>query len=247
MPILTTTEISDLATELGISNSKATGLVAQAQAIIESPLGCDRALELTEFKTIKQLNFETQSCYLDYLPIDTTAPITVRARLGNSQDFQSGLPIPQQPWVDFDSDRYNLDLQNGELSLNISNSTLSSYYGAYGIVGSGFTHGSILTECEVTYTSGFNFDPSNGVVTAIAESIKAQFIGIVNYMASGIFSGEGTIAKERIDQEQEVTYHQAVTGGRSGGMGGSRGAGVGQIPDALLIPFKKYVPNLYEF
>lgn len=242
MSILSTIEISKLALYSNISCAQATALAAQAQALIESPLGCDRPLEKTEFKVVKQLNYNTQSCYLDYLPIDEQSQITVRARLGNSQDFQSGLPIPVQPWIDFDHTQYNLDLRNGELSFNISlSASLNSYYGAYSTPGTGFTHGSILTECEVTYTSGFDFTDPND---AIVQGIKAQFNGIVAYMASGIFSGQGTIQKERIDEEYEVTYHNAIAGGRGGG---SRGAGVGQIPDALLIPFKKYAPNLYEY
>lgn len=221
---------------------KVTALVAQAQALIESPLGCDRPLEKTEFNVIKQLNNATSSCYLDYLPIDATADITVKARLGNAQDYQSGKSVPLHPWIDFDADQYNLDLRNGELSLNI---TRSSYaYGAYSPYNTGFTHSLILTECQITYTSGFDFtDLSNSIV----QGLKAQFIGVVDYMNSGIFTGQGTIARKRIDQDYEVGYHQAIAGGNNFGRGNSRGAAVGQIPDTMLIPFKKYAPRLYEF
>ena len=199
-------------------------------------MGCDRPLEKQEFVTVKQLAVELQTCYLDYLPIDTNERIIVKARIGNSRDRISGSAIPLQPWIELDTDEYDLNLVNGELSLNINTSFSSSAYGQHYGQCNGFT------EVEVTYTSGFNFCDRNDNVV---QSLKASFMSIVDYLNSGWFSGQGAIKSKKVDDEFQETYQQVSTGG--GGSGNLRGAGVGQVPETLLIPFKKYQPNIYEF
>ena len=239
MTIISIPKLKELVPEAqNLSNAVLNAMIDRTQAIIESPMGCDRPLEKQEFTEHYQLNIPSQSCFIRNLPIDTTATLTVKARLGNGQrDRVNNLPLPIQPYVEVTSDGYDLNLQTGEISL--FSYLHNPIYNAYGRTGG--MNGLIFTEIEITYTGGYDFcDLTNREV----QRMQIDFGSAMNFMLSqsGFYTGQG-IKRRKVEKEFEVEFFQPMSSNSGSGGGGS----FFEIPQSLLIPFYKYRPSSYEF
>lgn len=239
MAVITIPKLKELVPQAQtVSDSTLRGIIDRTQAIIESPVGCDRPLEKQEFTEQYQLNTPSQSAFIRNLPIDTTAPFIVKARLGNGQrDRVNNLPLPIQPYVDIPADGYDLQVLTGELSL--FSYLHNPVYNAYGRTGG--MNGLIFTEVEVTYTGGYDFcDTSDREV----QRLQINFASAMNFMlsSSGFYSGQG-IKRKKVEKEYEIEFFNNMSSNSSSGNDGS----FFSIPASLLIPFYKYRNSSYDF
>ena len=100
--------------------------------------------------------------------------------------------------------------------------------------GTGFNAGYLTTqrvaiEVEATYTGGLDFTQS----TAEINQLKYALGQIIAYQQSDFYKS----GLQQIDFKNEIRLQYAVSSGSGGG------AVVGQVPDSLLQPFKKYRPR----
>jgi hypothetical protein len=137
--------------------------IAQAQAIIESPNGANRPLDITEKKEILTTNGRLQNVYLSWKPVLLDPAIIVRGRYGKVKS-PYGEVIPASDWETITGFR----VDDNELTV-LSNSFCTGY-----------------SELEITYSSGFDFtDTTNPDV----EYIKRHTGILLTYMQSPSFQG----------------------------------------------------------
>jgi hypothetical protein len=165
MAILTLTDRALYFPDCPVSGAALVAAIARAQMTAESAKGCNRPLELQPYTETKKLNVATQTCKLSRVPIAISPLPVIEARQGKIKDG-FGRHLPVGDWITLDAAGYELDLQTGLLSLNVSSDR-------------GFSTGlgQLLTEIKATYTTGFDFT----IDTPQVQDIKAAVAAILLY------------------------------------------------------------------
>lgn len=193
------------------------GAIEFIQSVIESDLGCNRSIEVTEYTEKLTINLITQSFYLKYLPIINPPEPVIKVRLGGNIQDRFRRVVPVGSWLELTSDQYILD-SDGLVSLNGSN---LNFYTNYSKPSSRNT--AYFSTAEATYSAGLDFTqsiPSINFFKACAGKIL-EFV-----TNSGTFQGVEELQVPF--DEFRIKYSTELS--------------VGQIPSELLRPFKKLTP-----
>ena len=219
--------------DINLTGAAFTAFILQVQAIIESPLGANRPLEKQRHKEKLRLNTSLQTEYLSHKPVDLSDPPIIKARIGNAVAAVSGFVIPQHEWITLDNNQYQIDDIDGKISLNTNRGSNLAY--AYG--GANLGYSSWFTEILAEYTAGYDFSDTNDPTVnqlKVSASLVAKYL-YGNGGDGGAFAGK-RVKVEDIDEEYRVEY---FSGDNSGDRNGLYGAGIGKIPESLMLPFQQ--------
>lgn len=232
MAILTTADIPLYFPCSDINDQQVMLLFRQAQSIAEGPLGSDRPLEATAHTD--DLWMAGNTLLLNYAPVVASPAPVVKVRYNGDGRDSFGRNLPTGEYLTLTSDQYEIDLARGELRIiqgfAVEQGTAHPY--SYGTNPYHQGHDPLRpnrgTSVKVTYTAGFTF---TGSLSAEAQMIKDSVGAIATHMAAPLYSG---IVEIRTQREGSVKY------GREGATPGLYGTGVGQLPEMLLLPFRRY-------
>ena len=162
--ILTEDDYSEYTKGVTLTGDDLLVAIAQAQAIIESPNGANRPLDITQKTEILKLNGGLQNAYLSWRYIAEDPAPLVWGRYGKMQNSYGEI-IPASDWESITDFR----LDDNEISIVGSSCRWNGY-----------------SEIKVTYSSGFDFtDITNPDVLYLK-----QHTGILlTYMQSPSFQG----------------------------------------------------------
>jgi len=234
MAILTSADIPLYFPCSDLSEQQIMLLFRQAQGIAEGPLCSDRPLEATAYTD--RLWMAGNILNLSYAPIAASPAPVVKIRYNGDGRDSFGRNVPTGEFITLTTDQYEIDTALGELRVTeglVVEQTYSTAY-PYSYGGNPYQQGydphrpNRDTNVQVTYTAGFTFTGSLG---ADAQRIKDAVAAIAAHMASPLYSG---IVEIRTQREGTVKY------GREGATPGLYGVGAGQLPEMLLLPFRRY-------
>lgn len=188
-------------------------LLMQAQAIAESPMGCDRPLEITphtELKPVPSSGF----IYLSKLPV-VGALTQVQIRGGDFARFNRTTSI--QDWETLEVGQFELDAITGEVRLKVLEWLQYSFQGAarrskrYRP-----TQPYDAPQIRVAYNTGFNFDVLNAdtqLIKTVVAAIAFLYTQSNNLLypskaEDGSANTPGTIQRVRVEDvvKYEVEY-----------------------------------------
>lgn len=219
--ILTEAELSAYAP--GVDVASRAGAILLAQLAAESAQGANRPLEKQQFSQILTLSSARLGVVqLPYAPVHPEDAVTVEVRLGNIRD-RYHRSVPLSDWRTLSAEEYRLD-ETGQLNLHLGGGSNFALGYGHGLRPSGIT----ATQARVTYFAGLDFSINSLEV----QVLKAALGQIISYQQSAPYTMGATVVD--LKQEYRVQFGSAT---------GSNSAGAGQVPDAFLLPFRRYRPR----
>lgn len=198
---------------------------SQAQSLVESYLVANRSLEIKRYSELKTIK-DSGAVLLLYLPIlndSENYPITVEVRSKGT------------PWLELNSDRYEIDFDLGELQINqSSNEYWSSSHNAprQGLIGSQsrLTRGRVY-QAKISYYSGFDLETSE-ILSNDSEMFKSNLINLIKFQSSESNAG---LKRFKLDEHYEVEYQSS-----GDKVSAKDSSGAGNPLNDLLAYFKKF-------
>lgn len=186
MAILTEAELAIYAPSVSLTGDAFDGAIAYTQMVMESPMGANRPLGLTEFTEIVRINQRLSTAYPSYFPIAASPAITVEVRIANQVNmYHRGSGVGE--WIALGSDAFTLN-ENGRIDLDLAVIAFLRRQNFYR-----------NNEARLIYTAGFDFSEATPEVAAI-KAIAGQ---ILTYQQSPAFTG---IKRQKVDKEYEVEF-----------------------------------------
>lgn len=220
MAILTPSDAGIYAPDVTLTGDALDSALLYVQALIESEKGANRPLEITSFTERKQVNLNAQTVYLSYVPVLEEPSPVIKVRTGNIQNMVRDV-IPVGDWQTLEPDTYTLDV-DGRLNFN-ENYYHYFNYGYYG--SSGYYKHHYVSECELTYSSGWDFTQNTPEINQLKAS-AGRILSWVYGQNSGSYQGVKRLKVPFKEFEVEWSDKQLP----------------GTIPDDLFLTFIKYRP-----
>lgn len=229
MGILTTTDALYFAPSLSSMSSDQLGaLINYVNFLVESPSGANRELEVQKRTEKLKLNIKLQSAYLSYRPIilddPVDYPINIKVRVANALNYY-GRGVPVQFWNDIDPAQFLIDI-DGEIHLFFGQEYPYQFPNYNQVIRP------TATEVQVTYYSGLHLIPyvpyATTQPTKEVFNLKVAAGEICKYMTSKLYGGLTSV---------QVPFDELT-------LGFSNQVKPFEIPDYLLLPFRKYKPYI---
>ena len=207
------------------------GAIATATTYAEGPLGANRPLG--PYRYDDEIWSATNTFRLSYWPIIAEpAPVFKIRSQGLGRDGFGRL-IGNGSTIELTDDDYELNLRTGELIVRSVQAVGVGH--SYG--GSPYSNSAARDPLAPTPSSQLIAEYTAGFADGAPElqAIYGAIASLVSYLSGPTASGVAEIQTQR---EGRVRYSNAA-----GAYSGLYGAGAGQIPEALLMPFHKFRPK----
>jgi hypothetical protein len=207
-------------------NQREAILISSIQ-LVESYLGCNRPLEITQQRDLKPL--PANELILSHYPLVVSEenPIVIDLKYSNIND-----------WMSVNTENFTIDNEQG--IINFKNTIFDGYnrwlsYGSNRVRNNQGRNNRVM--CRINYYSGFIFEES---LTNDEQKIKSNLLTLMQMKASSQY--QENIKRFKLDDHYEVEYYSDNNMNTNNPKGGYNSK-----INEILAWFKKFSPRVQAF